>query len=347
MMIKASVGSDRQHRIQSTAEGDAKEVVIEAADLTRRFGETIAVAGLNLTVHTGEILGLVGPDGAGKTTTLRLLNGIMDPTSGRVTLFGHDPARGAFQIRRRLGYMAQRFTLYEDLTVLENLTFFADVYGIYGERRRGQIERLLGFSQLAEFKGRRAGQLSGGMQKKLALACALIHEPDLLLLDEPTTGVDPVSRREFWDMLAELHVGGMTMVVCTPYMDEAEHCSRVGLMYAGQLLACDTPARIKGSITSELLAVWPTDVRQARDLLRRLEIVREVQTFGDQLRVFVRDAEAAQPRLIEALEAAGIAVRDVRPARVRMEEAFISLIRQRQARNHVGAEDDAFAQSGG
>jgi ABC-2 type transport system ATP-binding protein len=208
-------------------------------------------------------------------------------------------------------------------------------------RGQAQIERLLGFSQLTEFKGRRAGQLSGGMQKKLALACALIHKPDLLLLDEPTTGVDPISRREFWDMLAELHVGGMTMVICTPYMDEAEHCSRVGLIYEGQLLACDSPARIKASIASELLAVWPGDVRRARDVLRRLDLVHEVQTYGDQLRVFVSDADAAQPQLATALEMADIDVRDMRPTRVRMEEAFISLIRRQRARHPIDSERDA------
>ncbi len=335
--------TDQDDRSPNTSDRASKEVVIESVDLTRRFGETVAVAGLNLTVRAGEILGLVGPDGAGKTTTMRLLAAIMDPTAGRVTLFGHDTVRGASQIKRRLGYMAQRFTLYEDLSVLENLTFYADVYNVYGKSRQAQIERLLRFSRLTEFKDRRAGQLSGGMQKKLALACALIHKPDLLLLDEPTTGVDPISRREFWDMLAELHVGGMTMVICTPYMDEAEHCSRVGLIYEGQLLACDSPARIKASIASELLAVWPADVRRARDVLRRLDLVHEVQTYGDQLRVFVSDVGAAQPQLVTALEKAGIAVQDIRPARVRMEEAFISLIRRQRARHQIDSEHDASA----
>ncbi len=310
-------------------EPTSEELIIEASDLERRFGDTVAVDGLDLQVRRGEILGLVGPDGAGKTTTLRLLTGLVKPTVGSVRVFDHDAMRHPGRIHGRLGYMAQRFTLYADLTVQENLRFYGDVRGVRGKERAERNERLLGFAGLTEFRERLAGQLSGGMQKKLALACALIHEPDLLLLDEPTTGVDPVSRREFWDMLSELHSQGVTMVVSTPYMDEAERCSRVGLMFQGRLLACDTPVEIKGSVSWELLVVWPESLFEARHALEDMEWIEEVQPYGDQVRVLVKDADAALPRIQEAFDEASIEIRDIRPAPIRMEEAFVSLI-QRQ-----------------
>ncbi|HHX65035.1 MAG TPA: ABC transporter ATP-binding protein [Chloroflexi bacterium] len=325
-------------RRTATTEQNKRERVIEVVNLVRRFGDTVAVDDLSISVCRGEILGLVGPDGAGKTTTLRLLATIMNPTSGRASVLGHDTVRRSRQIKQHIGYMAQRFTLYEDLTVLENLSFYANVYGVRGDRRRQQIERLLGFSRMSEFGHRRAGQLSGGMQKKLALACALIHDPQIVLLDEPTTGVDPVSRREFWDMLAELHMDGVTIVVCTPYMDEAERCSRVGLMYEGRLLACDSPARLKASIDHDLLAIWPDDIRRAHNALLDVDLIHEIQTYGDQLRVFVQDADTAMPHVTAALQATGVAVREVRPAPVRMEEVFISLIRR--AHDHHGMSSD-------
>ncbi|OQY26734.1 MAG: hypothetical protein B6243_13845, partial [Anaerolineaceae bacterium 4572_5.2] len=184
--------------------------------------------GLNLDVKQGEIFGLVGPDGAGKTTTIRMLVAIMLPTEGAASVTGYDTVKEAEAIKHRIGYMAQQFNLYSDLSVSENLNFFADIFAVRGKIRRERIDRLLNFARLTEFTDRRAGHLSGGMKKKLALACSLIHEPDILFLDEPTTGVDPVSRREFWDILANLHIQGVTILVSTPYMDEAERCSRVG-----------------------------------------------------------------------------------------------------------------------
>ncbi len=314
----------------------SEDLVIEASGLAREFGETVAVDGLDLQVGLGEILGLVGPDGAGKTTMLRLFAALVKPSAGSVTVFGHDTIRRPGHIHARLGYMAQRFTLYPDLTVQENLRFYGDVRGVRGRERAERNDRLLEFAGLTEFRGRLAGKLSGGMKKKLALACALLHEPELLLLDEPTTGVDPVSRREFWDMLGELHSQGVTMVVSTPYMDEAERCSRVGLVFRGRLLACDTPSQIKDSVSRELVVVWPEILSEARHALEEMDWISEVQPYGDQVRVLVEDADAALPRIQQEFEEAGIAIQDIRPAPVRMEEAFVSLI-QRQ----YGAQDDA------
>jgi ABC-2 type transport system ATP-binding protein len=306
--------------------GDGPSLAIEARGLTRCFGAAVAVDHINVQVPHGEILGLVGPDGAGKTTTLRLLAALMNPTAGQARVLGYDTVRGAGQIKRRIGYVAQRFSLYGDLTVLENILFFADLFAVPRAERAPRAERLLSFARLGEFRHRRAALLSGGMQRKLALACVLIHTPELVLLDEPTTGVDPVSRREFWEILSELHLQGVTLALSTPYMDEAELCTRVGLMAEGRLIACDTPAQIKRMIHEELVALWPTDVRKAREALAGLPDLREVQMFGDQLRILVDDAEAAIPRIASILAIHGVGVRELRPTPARMEEAFVSLI---------------------
>ena len=301
-------------------------VVIETAGLTRRFGAKVAVDGLDLTVRQGEILGVVGPDGAGKTTTLRLLAAVMKPSAGRVRVFGHDTVRGASQVKRRIGYVAQRFSLYDDLTVVENVEFYADLFGVPRAERQRRMERLLTMARLGEFRRRRAGRLSGGMKRKLALACILVHTPDLILLDEPTTGVDPVSRREFWDILVELHLQGITLVITTPYMDEAELSTRVGLMIEGRMAVCDTPANIRAMMQGEIVSLWPTDVRQAQSALAGAPGLGQVQMFGDQLRIRVQDSDAAIPRIRAHMEAHGIGVRDLRRARPRLEEVFISLM---------------------
>jgi ABC-2 type transport system ATP-binding protein len=312
-------------------------LAIETTDLGRTFKQTVAVDGLNLRIQSGEIFGLVGPDGAGKTTTIRLLAAILDPTSGRASVAGFDTVQQPEPIKRRIGYMAQRFNLYGDLSVWENLNFFADVFEVSGAQRRERIERLLRFARLVEFRERRANHLSGGMQKKLALACTLIHQPQIIFLDEPTTGVDPVSRREFWDILTELHMQGITLLVSTPYMDEAERCSRVGLMYQGKLVVCDTPEQIKAMKDGELIALWPSDQRRARALLDRFPGIREVQTYGDQLRLFVTDAARIMPQLQAALAAEGIKVMEMRQTQPRMEEAFISLVRRQMAQDDLSS----------
>ncbi len=328
--------------MQSPEQNEAfhDEAIIKAQGLTRAFKSVVAVDGLTLDVQPGEIFGLIGPDGAGKTTTIRLLAALMDPTSGWARVGGYDTVSQPEPIKRRIGYMAQRFNLYGDLSVWENLNFFADVFEVTGAEREARIQRLLKFARLDEFRDRRAAHLSGGMQKKLALACTLIHTPEIIFLDEPTTGVDPVSRREFWDILTELHLQGITLVVSTPYMDEAERCSRVGLIYQGQLVVCGTPEQIKAMTEGELIALWPSDVRRAREILTGLEGVLEVQIYGDQLRVFTHDSDGLMERMRAALAEGGVDVHTMRKTRPRMEEAFISLIRRRMARNETAVRVD-------
>jgi len=315
------------------------ETIIKTENLTKRFKKITAVDGLNLDVLTGEIYGLVGPDGAGKTTTMRMLAGIMDPSDGSAEVAGFNLRKQAEKIKEHIGYMAQQFALYGDLTVLENISFFADVYGVRGKQRQQQIDRLLNFARLTEFTDRRAGRLSGGMKKKLGLACALIHSPKILYLDEPTTGVDPVSRREFWDILAGLHADKTTVLVNTPYMDEAERCSRVGLMYNGRLVQTGTPNQIKALIPGELMEFKPESdslrgvglLRRANRLLAGQDGVLEVQTYGDLMHVFVDNIQQRRPQLEAALAAQDIRMDNFRQTAPRMEEAFISLIGKLEA----------------
>jgi len=228
-------------------------ITIKTENLTRKFGTLTALDSLNLEVNEGEIFGLVGPDGAGKTTTMRLLTGIMDPTSGNAWVYNKHTVKEAESLKEQIAYMSQRFGLYEELSVMENINFYADVYGVTKEKREADIERLLKFSGLLPFKERFAGKLSGGMKQKLGLACALIHTPKVLFLDEPTNGVDPVSRRDFWGILYELLKEKVTIFCSTCYLDEAERCGRVGLMHKGKLLRCETPNAIKKECNAKTL----------------------------------------------------------------------------------------------
>jgi len=220
------------------------DAIIETRDLTRRFGELTAVDHLNISVAEGEIFGLVGPDGAGKTTTLRMLCGLVSPTGGSALVAGHDVARDPQAVKDEIGYMAQRFGLYQDLTVEENMFFYADLFGIVGAQRLELTARLLAMTRMEPFRGREAGRLSGGMKQKLALMCTLLHRPRILFLDEPTNGVDPVSRRDFWTILYQLLKDRITIFMTTAYLDEAGRCNRVGLMHKGKLIHCDTPERL-------------------------------------------------------------------------------------------------------
>jgi drug efflux transport system ATP-binding protein len=313
--------------------------------LSRSFKKIAALREIDLGVQRGEVFGLVGPDGAGKTTLLRLLAAVMAPTSGRVTVAGHDSVQDAEQIRAHVGYMPQRFSLYGDLSVRENLEFYADIFGVHGAERERRFEQVLSFAHMSSITDRRAKQLSGGMQKKLGLACTLVHRPEVLLLDEPTTGVDPVSRREFWDLLTELHIQGTTIVVSTPYMDEAERCNRIGLLFKGQLIECGTPREIKALVKGQVVEFHPDRLEAARALLARQPGALEVQVYGTLLHVFVEDAAVVWPRLHAVLTEADIKIDAVRLIQPRMEEAFISLIRGKQtAENKVQvAEDQARA----
>jgi ABC-2 type transport system ATP-binding protein len=304
----------------------SEHLAIETTGLSKSFKENVAVDALDLSVEKGEIFGLVGPDGAGKTTTIRLLTAIMDPSSGKANVAGYNTVHQPEEIKKRIGYMAQRFNLYRDLSVLENLNFYADVFEVTGSERKVRIKKLLQFARLEKFQERRGAHLSGGMQKKLALACTLIHMPELLFLDEPTTGVDPVSRREFWDILTGLHLQGITLFISTPYMDEAERCSRVGLLRQGRMLLCGTPKEIKKMVAGEVIAVWPSDPHLARTLLNDLELVIQVQTFGRQLRLITRHSNEAIVQVKRVLEDNGVEINDIRVVQPRMEEAFVSLV---------------------
>lgn len=302
--------------------------IIETKDLTKTFKDSAALQKVNLTIQEGELFGLVGPDGAGKTTTLRILAGLLDISDGSAAVKDFDLASQPESIKPHVGYMAQEFSLYRKLSVLENLTFFAELYDVDPQERAHRTERLLSFAGLKEFKDRRAVHLSGGMRKKLALACTLIHQPPILLLDEPTTGVDPVSRREFWNILADLHVEGTTILITTPYMDEADRCSQVGLMYQGKVVICDSPPKIREKVAGDLIKVIPDDWQAAREITSTLPGVLEVQTYGESLHVLVDSQEKRLNQIKETYRKQGIQHHGIRPGPIRMEEAFISLIRE-------------------
>lgn len=304
---------------------------VRTTDLTRRFDALTAVDALSLTVRRGEIFGLVGPDGAGKTTTLRMLAAILDPTAGDAWIFGHHTVSAARAVQERIAYMSQRFGLYPDLTVLENLHFYADLYGVARRERDESVERLLAFSNMTPFKKRPAGLLSGGMKQKLGLACALIHAPQLLLLDEPTNGVDPVSRRDFWRILYQLVRDGVTILVSTAYLDEAERCSRVALLHEGRAIATDSPLGLKRLIKGTTLEIEAPDARRAAALLRGEPAIASVALFGNRVHAIAsgRDGGDAVAR---ALRAGGIEPTSVRAIQPSLENVFMALVEQSDAK---------------
>jgi ABC-2 type transport system ATP-binding protein len=293
--------------------------------LTRRFGDLVALDRLTVSVEEGEIFGLVGPDGAGKTTTMRLLTGILEPSSGEAWVDGLDVVANAEAIKDRIGYMAQRFGLYPDLTVLENIDFYAELYEVPKAGRSERVERLLAFSNLTPFKRRQAGNLSGGMKQKLGLACALIHTPRVLFLDEPTNGVDPVSRRDFWRILYQLQQERVTIFVSTAYLDEAERCNRIGLLHEGHLLACDTVEGVKGLLKGALLELHCDRPWQAAALLRTAAL-GSVAPFGDRIHVLVEDAGRGRPLIEAVLRQAGIPCHELRIIEPTLEDVFTSAI---------------------
>jgi len=301
-------------------------VAIRMIGLTKSFGEVRAVDGLTLDVEEGEIFALVGPDGAGKTTTMRLLTAIMDPTSGDAWVAGRHIVKEAEAIKEEIGYMSQRFGLYPDLTVEENIHFYADIYGVEKHGRAEKIARLLAFSNLTPFQKRLAGNLSGGMKQKLGLACALIHTPKVLFLDEPTNGVDPSSRRDFWRILYQLLRERVTIFVSTVYLDEAERASRVGLMHRGRLLAVGTPQEVKRLMRGSILEIRSADPRQATAALREAFPATSVALFGDRVHVVAEDLGAAEHHAKAALEAAQIEARDFRPVEPTLEDVFVSVV---------------------
>lgn len=294
--------------------------IVALADTVKRFGTTTAVAGISLGIAKGEMFGLIGPDGAGKTTTLRLTCGLIRPDAGSVRVMGVDPWRARHVATAAIGYVSQRFSLYGDLSVDENIAFFARLHGVSDFKARRS--RLLELTRLLPFRDRLADRLSGGMKQKLALACTLVHEPPLLVLDEPTTGVDPVSRREFWKLLAEFLAQGLTIVMATPYLDEAERCSRVALLHEGRLLAVATPAALQASGHGLVAEIVATPPRRALGSLRARFGEARVQLFGDRLHVRI-DHAAEAPDAASGLPEDGVTVASVRAMPLTLEDVFI------------------------
>lgn len=311
---------------------------VRTAGLTRRFGDLTAVDGIDLAVPAGGIFGLVGPDGAGKTTTLRLLAGILDPTAGDAWVAGRHTVREAEALKEDIGYMSQRFGLYPDLTVWENLQFYADIYGVPHRNRAETVERLLAFSHLAPFKRRLAGNLSGGMKQKLGLACALVHTPKVLLLDEPTNGVDPVSRRDFWRILYQLLRGHVTIVVTTAYLDEAERCGHLALMDHGRLLAVGTPEEVKRRQAGTVLEVGTGAARPAAAVLREALPEGRITLFGDRVHVALPDSATALTRVAGVLAARQLRVDSLRPVEPSLEDVFIAMLGQAKEPHHGRAD---------
>lgn len=299
---------------------------IRMEGLTKAFDGLRAVDGLTLEVAEGEIFGLVGPDGAGKTTTMRLLTAIMAPTSGDAWVAGHHIVKEAEALKENIGYMSQRFGLYPDLTVMENIDFYADIYGVPRRGRRERIDRLLAFSNLTPFKRRLAGNLSGGMKQKLGLACALIHTPKVLFLDEPTNGVDPLSRRDFWRILYQLLREKVTIFISTAYLDEAERSNRVGLIHKGKLLAVGAPNEVKKLMRGAILEIRSSEPRRATSLLREQLSAGSVGLFGDRVHVVTQDLDKAAAEAKEILSAAGVQLAGIRPIEPALEDVFISVI---------------------
>ena len=305
--------------------GDAK--AIEVTGLTRRFGALVAVDGLSFHVSAGEIFGLVGPDGAGKTTTLRMLAGVLPPDAGAAHVAGYDVVRDPEGAKNHLSYMPQRFGLYEDLTVDENIRFYADVFAVKKKAREERAVQLLRAAGMSEFRDRLAGKLSGGMKQKLGLVCALIHTPKVILLDEPTTGVDPVSRRDFWRILYSLLAEGVAILTTTAYLDEAERCHRVALMHQGRLLFCDTPAKLKERLPSGgVVGVFSPEARTAHTALAGADGVLGMLLAGDKVHVGVDDATRRIPELRARLESAGVPFEEIRPIEPNLEDLFVAAV---------------------
>jgi len=302
---------------------------IQATNLTKAFGSLTAVKGLNLEVNSGEIYGLVGPDASGKTTTLRMLCGILPPDEGRAMVAGCDIRKEAEALKEKVGYLPQRFGLYGDLTVLENIRFYADLYEVPRQRRGERIERLLQFANLHPFGKRKARDLSGGMKQKLGLICALIHTPEILFLDEPTTGVDPLSRRDFWLILYDLLKEGVTILFSTSYLDEAERCNRIGLIYHGELLVSDTPSSVKERIGGAVLELRLEDHRRGMKVLEGIESLRSLVLSGDKIHILVDEPRGGERVIREVLTKQGMEILALTEVRPSLEDAFVSIVRSK------------------
>lgn len=300
---------------------------IQTTNLTKIFGSLTAVNRLNFEVKSGEIYGLVGPDASGKTTTLRMLCGILPPDQGEAMVAGCDIKKETESLKEKVGYLPQRFGLYGDLTVLENIHFYADLYEVSKKRRIERIERLLRFANLEPFGKRKAQDLSGGMKQKLGLICALIHTPQVLFLDEPTTGVDPLSRRDFWMILYDLLKEGVTILFSTSYLDEAERCNRIGLIYQGELLVSDTPANVKERIGGIVLELRLEDHRKGMKLLENVESLRNLVLSGDKIHILVKEPQEGERAIREVLSKQGMEILTLMAVKPSLEDAFVSIVR--------------------
>jgi ABC-2 type transport system ATP-binding protein len=302
---------------------------VSLSRLTRRFGALTAVDGLSFDVAPGELFGIVGPDGAGKTTTLRMLAGVLRPSSGEALISGVSVATDPEGVKQHIAYMSQRFGLYTDLTVRENIEFYADLFLVPRVERTARIARLYEFSGLGPFEHRLAGQLSGGMKQKLGLSCALIHEPEIMLLDEPTFGVDPISRRDLWLIVHEMVARGITVLVSTAYLDEAERCDRVAFLHEGALLALDTPRAFQDRLAGHILVVRPDAPQRARQVLHEHASVRHAALFGDVIHVALDTPDRDWPVAREALRASGVRILEEGPTEPSLEDVFIDLVQPR------------------
>jgi ABC-2 type transport system ATP-binding protein len=306
------------------------EICIKTSGLTKRFGLRVAVDHLNLEVFRGEVFALLGPDGAGKTTTMRMLSGILPQDEGQARLWEFDTLRQTRQLRERLGYLPQSFGLYDDLTVAENIRFYADLCRVPRAQQRQRLPELLVFARLTPFQDRLAGKLSGGMRQKLGLICTLVHRPRLLLLDEPTSGMDPISRQEFWFILHELLKADVTIFLATPDMDEAERAHRVGLMHQGRLLVAESPQALKEAFAGELLELRTPDLRAARRILTGQPYLRQVLAMGDRMVLTVDRAESAVGLIEQTLRQAGVTAVQISQTEPGLEDIFVQIMRQQE-----------------
>ncbi|MDA8255560.1 MAG: ABC transporter ATP-binding protein [Betaproteobacteria bacterium] len=310
---------------------DSDDIAVQVRELRKSFGSVRAVRGVDFAVSKGEIFGLVGPDGSGKTTVMRMLAGVLRPDAGGIVVDGVDVVADPEAAKLRLSYMPQRFGLYEDLTVAENIFFYAELFAVPRPQRIARKRELLDAAGLSAFQNRLAGQLSGGMKQKLGLVCALIHTPRVLLLDEPTTGVDPVSRRDFWAILYNLRESGVAIVLSTAYMDEAERCSRLALFHAGAIPHCDTPARLKKAMPGVLLAITAANPRALREALAGKPGVLGILLMGDRVHIRVDDAAKRTAALRDVLRESGIVDAEIEPAEPGIEDVFVALLGSEKA----------------
>ena len=302
------------------------EFVVEVRDLTRTFGDFVAVDHISLKVKKGEVFGFLGPNGAGKSTTIRMLCGLLLPTSGEGRVAGFDIMTESETIKRHIGYMSQKFSLYDDLTVEENIDFFAGIYNVPRQKRGARKDWVLQMAGLAEKRGHATGSLAGGWKQRLALGCAVLHEPPILFLDEPTSGVDPLSRRQFWDLIAQMSDQGTTVFVTTHYMEEAEYCDELALIYRGKMIAKGRPLELKSAVPEEILEIRVERPFEALEHLEASDLVKEAALFGDALHAVVGNAGEASAAVSEFLENAGFTVEKIAPVVPSMEDVFVSLI---------------------